>query len=233
MSKQLYQKPFSEAELKDHRDYWIKVGLSTEPVNKPKVEQGLALAYAEAGLKAPSEIIYCDSPAQGCLTAGKLVRQASKSVRGQVWSRVWDRVWNQVMDRNRELLCSQAYDQIAVRVRDKVWIQLANQAGTQLINQAGTQIAAQVANSIYYSQHEADTLSQLMLYKELPEVKRLAGLVQIAENAGWVFLFENLAVVTSRPSELLWRKNQCVHIEYPDGWSVSKLSALERLADVG
>lgn len=222
MMKRLYRAPFTGAQLDACRDYWIKVGLSTDPINKPKVEQGLALAYAQANLKPPGKIIYCDSPHQGHRMARKLAIQGAVPVENKVWVHIKESVHEQV----HELVSDDVWHQIWDYVWNSLWSQVWIQVGEKICASLGTTGSGYT----YYAQHEADRLAQLMIFKDIPEVTHLTGLVQIAENSGWCFLFENLAIVTARPSKLLWRNNQCVHIEYPDGWAVSRLSPLEQLA---
>lgn len=231
-----YQEPFSEEELEAHRNHWIAVGLSTEPVDRLATEQGLAQAYETAGLKAPSKIIYCDSPHQGLLKAEKLINQAGSPVVRQVWRQVSNQVSNQAANQITDQITTEVYNQVEEHVWEHVWDRTWSAVGELVMYQIedllGEQNGLYIEDLFYYAQHEADSLSRLMVYRDIPEIARLAGLVQIAENAGWCLLFENLAIVTARPSRLVWRKAQCIHIEYPDGWSVSKLSPLERLADV-
>ena len=42
-------------------DKWTRIGLSTEPANRPEAEAGVVEAYRVAGLAAP-KIVWCTSP---------------------------------------------------------------------------------------------------------------------------------------------------------------------------
>ena len=44
------------------RDEWIKIGLCTDPANRPEAERGIRLCYEIAGLTPPSKIVWYDSP---------------------------------------------------------------------------------------------------------------------------------------------------------------------------
>jgi len=57
---------------------WLSIGLDTKPLNKPEIEKCLRGVYKAAGLNAPSEFVYLQSPLQGCLTAEKLQNPNSK-----------------------------------------------------------------------------------------------------------------------------------------------------------
>lgn len=234
MAQKPYQKRFTEAQLNACREHWLKIALSTDPVDKPKVEQGLTQAYKEAGFAPPSKIIYRDSPLQGMTAAVELVSQGGNPVADQVWHHVWNQTWwpirEQVGDRIIEQVKGDLYEQIRPKIDDQVWWWLRGEIGQQLIPRPRDQDRIWAWETIFFAQHDAPALARVMIFSKCPEVKKLAGLVQIAENAGWCFLFEHLAIVTPKPSKILWRKDECVHIAYPDGWSISRLSALEQLA---
>jgi len=58
----------------------------------------------------------------------------------------------------------------------------------------------------------------------------MKGLIQVAQNAGWWIPFEQAVIISERTSKIIWRDEKAIHIEYPDGWTVSKLHPLEQLA---
>ena len=41
---------------------WTRIGLSTEPANRPEAERGINEAYRIAGLEPPEKIVWCGSP---------------------------------------------------------------------------------------------------------------------------------------------------------------------------
>lgn len=53
-----------EAMLSTYRDKWLKIGLSTEPVNLPKAVEAAKLAYEIAGLDVPKKYEIYDSPSE-------------------------------------------------------------------------------------------------------------------------------------------------------------------------
>ena len=80
-----------EALIPIKREEWLKVGLSTQPADRDKAEQGVRLAYEAAGLNPPEQMIWVDSPLAGCYAASLLAK-----VRDQVRDQVWDQVRDQV-----------------------------------------------------------------------------------------------------------------------------------------
>jgi len=54
---------------------WLKIGLNTtNPLNKPKIEECLNEVYKTAGLTSPKDFMYLQSPLQGCIEANKLCK---------------------------------------------------------------------------------------------------------------------------------------------------------------
>lgn len=51
------------------RDEWIKIGLSTQPADRPRAEAGVDMAYKAADLEPPQVKVWVDSPLQGSMAA--------------------------------------------------------------------------------------------------------------------------------------------------------------------
>lgn len=64
--------PEQEALLPVYRDKWIKIGLSTEPCDRPACEAAVKLAYEKAGVKPPSRVVWLRSPLAGAIAADML-----------------------------------------------------------------------------------------------------------------------------------------------------------------
>lgn len=66
--------------LPQQRDKWIKAGLSTEPANRQRAEEGVRKAYRAAGLEPPRVIIWLDSPLAGAYGQALIAESA-----GWIW----------------------------------------------------------------------------------------------------------------------------------------------------
>ena len=90
--------PAQESRIPEFRDKWIKVGLSTEPVNREEVTKALTDVYAAVGKPRPKFVIILPSPHQVCLAVAMLRLQpkVSAQVRAQVSAQVRDQVRDQV-----------------------------------------------------------------------------------------------------------------------------------------
>jgi len=224
-------KLFTKAELTQHRDHWLKIGLATGPTDWEKAELGIKLAYEAAGLSAPSRIVKLRSPLEGAIAASGLNQvekqvkdQVSNQVRNQVWGQVGLQVENQVKNQIWNQVWNQVRDQVGTQVKDQVWYQVKDQVKDQVGNQVGSPGC--------YGCHDAHLLAQLSIFKMLQETKKLEGLILLAESTGWFWPYEDLVIMTERPSRILYQNDLPVFIEYPDGWSVfhPSLNEMEVLA---
>ena len=164
----------------------------------------------------------------------QVVEQVKDQVTAQVGAQVGAQVWAQVCDQVRDQVWAQVWDQVGVQVWDQVWAQVGEQVRAQVRNQVWSQVWSQVGdqvgNQTCRSNHDASYLSYLTMFDKLPEVKSLNGLMMLAESTGWFWPFENLVVMTERPSKLIYQNDKIVYIEYPDGWYATKLSLLDVMA---
>ena len=202
-------KLFTKAELTQHRDHWLKIGLATGPTDWEKAERGIKLAYEAAGLSAPPRIVKLRSPLEGALAAHGL-NQIKKQVWGQIREQVRNQVWHQVSD--------QVMNQVRNQVMEQIWRQVEEQVWYQIRDQVRDQIRDQVGSPVCYGCHDAHWLAQLSIFKTVQETKKLEGLILLAESTGWYWPYEDLVIMTERPSRILYKDDLPVFIEYPDGW---------------
>lgn len=100
---------------------WTKIGLCTDPADRPRAEAGIRLVYELAGLKPPEKIVWCGSPFSIALTYGLVRGSVRDSVRDSVWRSVRESVHDSVRNSVRDSVCDSVRDSVAVRVRDSVW----------------------------------------------------------------------------------------------------------------
>ena len=85
------------ARMAEFRDRWIKIGLSTEPADRPVAEAGIIESYRAAGLSPPQRIVWCGSPlSQGLTRAIILDKRMIADIGKRVWAGVRDSVWDSV-----------------------------------------------------------------------------------------------------------------------------------------
>jgi len=235
--------PEHEAQIAPTRDRWLRIGLSTEPADRARAQAGVVAAYQAANLPPPKLFIWLQSPLAGCVGSamlGQVRGQVGGQVRGQVGGQVRGQVGGQVRDQVR----GQVLDQVLYQVRDQVWgqvwDQVEGQVGDQVLGQVWDQVRGQVWDQVegqvwdqvgraIYGQHEAGWLSFYAFFRDactLESARRLDGLIQVAESAGWWWPFAGAVVLTERPVHLARDARGRLHcvdraaIEYSDGWGV-------------
>lgn len=67
--------PEQQAKIKEYTEHYYRVGISTEPSNKPKAEAALKAHYAYQGLPEPM-IVWRPSPFSGSVLAAKVANHA-------------------------------------------------------------------------------------------------------------------------------------------------------------
>jgi len=182
--------------------------------------------------------------------------QVGDQVRAQVWNQVRelaypgpgeaqvrDQVWNQIGDQVRDQVRDQIWDQVGwnqVRdqVRDQIWDQVGDQVEAQVRDQVGNQVGNQVWNQVQAQVHkcgygiqDADWLSFYSYILEVLELEqsycsKLVPLMELSQEVGWWWPFENTVIVTPKPILLKRDEQNRLHcedgpaIQYPDGWGV-------------
>jgi hypothetical protein len=83
---------------------------------------------------------------------------------------------------------------------------------------------SEITNSILYGNNEAPWLSFYNYFQEVVGLDccdKLNTIFEIADNCGWVFVFDELAVICDRPVSILFDDNKLLHsVEYKDGFSI-------------
>jgi hypothetical protein len=65
--------PEQEARMPEFRDKWTRIGLCTDPADRPAAEAGVNQAYRSAGLEPPQKIVWCDSPFSQAVTRAAVI----------------------------------------------------------------------------------------------------------------------------------------------------------------
>ena len=87
------------AKLPKYRDEWIRIGLSTEPLDFERAKNAAILAYQSAGLEAPKLFLRFRDPIEAAMAAAML---RDDQVRDQVRNQVRDQVMGQVSGQVRD-----------------------------------------------------------------------------------------------------------------------------------
>lgn len=174
----------------------------------------------------------------GRLVSGQVGDQVRDEVNEQVFIHVNRQVLDQVSGQidyqvNYEVrmqVSGQVRNQVSGQVRDTVNAQVYGQVGDQVRGQVSEQVSREERNlqllwPACYGQHEAGWISFYTFFQDntAVEFRKFDGLrSQLA--LGWCWLYQDIAIVTERPSLLRRDESNRLHsangqaITYPDGW---------------
>ena len=236
-----------KSKLPEYIEKWTKIGLSTEPANRQKAEEGVRKAYEDAGLSTP-RIVWCSSPlTQGLVRAIILsifkngLKEIGASVRDSVWDSVWASVWDSVRASVGDSVGASVWDSVWASVEasvgasewDSVRASVRDSVWDSVEASVGASVRASVWDSVEasgYGQHDANWLGFYDYFSRelnlLEETKKLEAIWLIAENAGWFLPHEKICWISERTSKVLKDVEGRLHCEtgmacqYPDGWGV-------------
>ena len=132
------------------REKWLKIGLSTQPINRYAAKSAVCAAYISAGLPPPSKFVFKDNPHAGAIAAAKI--SGDENINDQLYK--------------------------AIR-----------------------------------GSHDAGWLSFYDFFMDLGMCEKVSGLIDVAKNCGWVWVFNDVAIITERPSAIRFDPDHRLHCE--------------------
>ena len=213
---------FSDQQIQDHIEKWVAIGLATGPSDFNAAEAAIKIAYAQAGLDEPN-FIRLDSPQAAIETVASLEQAGETGVLDHVYSRVYTLVRNLVRDRVHSLVFNRVFSRVFSRVYSRVYKRVYDR------------IENSIHSSVHWHYARIAHLAGITIFRDaVPEIAQLDPFVDPAVSTGICCFFEKTAILTERPSRILFKREgeqeDIILIEYPDGFTVSKLSPLEQLA---
>ena len=222
-------------------DKWTRIGLSTEPADRPRAEAAILAMYKQAGLPKP-EIVWRGSPMSNVLAWASV----QDSVRDSVWNRVWDRalasiganlgdsmgasvgasVWTGVWTGVRDSVG----DSVRDSVRDSVWDSAGDSVRNSVRDSAGEDSVLAGAWGSLCGQHDAHWLGYYDFFREVvgmtKETQKAIPLTHLVQSAGWTIPCKHICFVSERHTTLERDDKGRLHclagpaVRYPDGWSI-------------
>lgn len=195
--------PEQEARLPGIREEWLSIGLSTEPADRSRAENGARLAYQLAKLPEPQHAVWLSSPSAGCVGAAILAAYEGPGK----WNAKSDKQFDQA-------------DEVAASIREQTGLQVEGWYPSQ------ASVRSQL-NLCGWGQHDT-WLSFCWAFREfgLEAAYELDGLFEIARASGWWWPFDQAVILTDRPKELHLDAQQRLHAEngpamsYRDGFDL-------------
>ncbi|MEE9451850.1 MAG: hypothetical protein V3V61_03730 [Gammaproteobacteria bacterium] len=226
-------------------DRWLKIALSTEPLDFGRAKEAAIKCYEIAGLEPPKYFYHFESPYSAATGAAILGLGGSGVDKNQVRDQVEDQVEDQVRDQVKHQVEHQVEDQVRDQVRDQVgaqvWRQVRDQVEEQVWAHVGAQVWHQVGAAQVWAQVWAQVEEQIwgarnaewlafydFLTTEL-NIKydnKLSGLIELSKHCGGWAPYENAVILQDRPYEINWDDQKRLHcedgpaIKYRDGFCV-------------
>ncbi|MGW3298645.1 DUF6745 domain-containing protein [Streptomyces rubiginosohelvolus] len=192
---------------------WRSAAAATGRADRAAAEAGVRRAYRTAGLAEPDRIIWAASPRAAVGTVEKLT-DAGRSVREEVRTRPW-------ADERRRM-----YDELGPAGWSALWSATGAQlweTTAALAERIRTGVVADLAPrpqdegavrlvllDAVLGQHDAAWLAAFDGHGD-----RLAGLAEVARNAGWWWPYEHAVVITERPDVL--HRDEAGRLDHGEG----------------
>lgn len=200
---------------------WIAIGLSTEPADRPRAEAGVRLAYRRAGLDDGVRIIWALSPASGAIIAESLTRRDSLPRHPAVGVKPAAQMPREalaLMTPATAKIVRAIVEPVATYVSERVWKPIDRQIA-RLVRRPAVPAA--------FGQHDAPWIAVAdVLGQSGADVSQMEASAEIAQSCGWWWPFEDVCVLSERPSLLVLDQQGHLHssdgpaVRYPDGWSL-------------
>lgn len=200
---------------------WRAVAAATGPGDRARAEAGVRVAYRRAGLREPERIVWARSPLEAVRMLSGVPAEDGESL-PPTGASVRDAVRNRPVAAERALLHS--------RLGPMGWSDHWRTAGADLwettrplVDRVRTGMIEALAPGdrkeetrirlllldAVLGQHEAAWLSAL------DTAPQLDGLTEVARTAGWWWPYENVAIITERPTQL--HRDEAGRLDRGDG----------------
>ena len=218
--------PAQVAKFPEYIERWTDIGLSTLPADRGAAEAAIADMYRQGGLSPPEKIVWCGSPlSQGLTRAIILDKKALENLGASVWASAGDSVWASVKA------------SVWASVKASVWASVRDSVGDSVRDSVrdsvGASVWASVGDSVWDSAYGSQDASLLALYRFFYEVcalteqtRKLNGLWELSQSAGWALPHKNICWVSERHNILTRDDRGRLHslsgpaCAYPDGWAI-------------
>lgn len=210
--------PEQEAAIPGHVEKWLKIGLSTEPMNKPLALQGVREAYENAKLRQPHAVVFMASPV-GCALCAIALDLLDLDTGLEVCKEIdGNKDIHEVLKVIKKNIGTKKYKEFHKNFKDNI---------PRRYNE--------ICNAFCFGQHDSGWLSFYAYFHDVlglkEESKDFSGLWKIAQAASWWLPYENVAIVSDRP-KVLAKNDSGLHrdlgkaIEYRDGWGLYFLNGV-------
>jgi hypothetical protein len=210
-----------KAKFPEYVEKWTGVGLSTEPADRKRAENGIRQAYKNQGLKPPKNIIWTGSPyASGIFVF--INRLAEGMITGE---NATPEIKAKVEEIDRLAKQQEVIDMTGIL---DWWKTISP---TSYNEEKKKEIIKESVSNSGYGQHDADDMAFFSFFRNecglITETEKyVTGIGEIVQSAGWWIPYENACIVCERYCELYRDEDGQLHnenkmaLKYPDGWGL-------------
>ncbi len=198
--------PEQEAELPRFRQRYLDIACGGGRIDRDSLQSAMNDAYAVIGKPAPALFIF-DSPA-ACMLALKIFAMPETSqLRSQLWSQLRSQLWSQLES----------------QLESQLWSQLESQLRSQSIYNPNYLWGSQDLYWLAWGRFAA----KIGVALDSETIRILDIMERISMQCEWWWPYENIVVVSERPTTVRWDDESRLHcengpaVEYADGYSLS------------
>jgi len=172
----------------------------------------------------------------------QLGSQLRDQLGGQLWSQLGDQLWDQLGSQLGSQIRGQLWDQLGSQlgsqIRDQLWNQLSGQLRDQLWLQLWDQLTDQLGNQKIWNSNflwGSQDLYWIAFYRFCQNIggnygdagTKLDIIEAISTQCEWWWPYENIVVVSQKPTVVKWDDERRLHcesgpaVQYADGFSLS------------
>ena len=243
--------PEQAALIPVYREKWREIALSTGPINRSQAAETIKSAYSAIGLKAP-EIIFVDRPYEAADLIVSRFDNPSSELRSQFETKLRSQLEKQL----RRYLGSQLESELQNQLQTQRSARLYTQLQTQLWEAQREHLVREIASTLppqqsidpWTGEIHSQTLGKQVNNRIQPELWAGYGSLldfcisvlnlphsygrnwivfqSIVRDCGWIYPYDNVCIVCSKPIVLSADSNHRLHaegtpaVQFADGFSI-------------
>jgi hypothetical protein len=225
-----------EARIPEVREKWISIGLSNN-TNKELAEAALPAVYESYG-KHPETVFWFASPLSGVIGIElvhiligaqqepcKKTPEALKDIFKATYTTLATQMATQY-EQNKLSASLKKVCEDCLKENEGLTLQEALEKRMDSIGYKLSETSSNLINNCAYGTQDAGFLSFYDFFKPLlPEiVKPLNGLINISQHCGWWWPYDEMVVLTEKPTQICLDNEKRLHcednyaIKFSDGW---------------
>jgi len=226
-------------DLKALQDHWLKVNMSTDPVDHTKVEEALTTVYELCGFSKPNSFIWYDSPVEAAYDKSVTNNESAIKFKDDLWDELWDVFLNNLsidaeaqisadlLSTLHEAMWEDNYNKVETSVNAKVLNELLEtsaQPVKEFMKEWWTFFFGGTFGSTFWVGYY-DVCRQVGV-KFDSKINALLDAFIILANSGYYFPFQDTVICCEKPVEIHKNGQFQLHNEtgpsilYKDGFSL-------------